>query len=54
MTVVDHATKMVHLIPCRMTRPQQAREATRLYWQHVVKLTRSSLGNPNQIGVPSL
>ena len=36
MTVVDHATKMVHLIPCKKT--TIAGEAARLYWQHVVKL----------------
>ena len=36
MTVVDHATKMVHLIPCRKT--TTVGEAARLYWQHVVKL----------------
>ena len=36
MTVVDRATKMVHLIPCKKT--TTAREAARLYWQHVVKL----------------
>ena len=36
MTVVDHATKMVHLIPCKKT--TTAGEAARLYWQHVVKL----------------
>ena len=36
MTVVDRATKMVHLIPCKKT--TTAGEAARLYWQHVVKL----------------
>ena len=36
MTVVDRATKMVHLIPCHKT--TTAGEAARLYWQHVVKL----------------
>ena len=36
MTVVDCATKMVHLIPC--TKTTTAGEAARLYWQHVVKL----------------
>ena len=36
MIVVDCATKMVHLIPCRKT--TRAGEAARLYWQHVVKL----------------
>ena len=36
MTVVDCATKMVHLIPCKKT--TTAGEAARLYWQHVVKL----------------
>ena len=30
MTVVDHATKMVHLIPCRKT--TTVGEPTRLYW----------------------
>ena len=38
MIVVDCATKMVHLIPCRKT--TTAGEAARLYWQHVVKLHR--------------
>ena len=36
MTVVDRATKMVHLIPCQKT--TTAGEAARLLWQHVVKL----------------
>ena len=36
MTVVDRATKMVHLIPCKKT--TTAGEATRFFWQHVVKL----------------
>ena len=36
MTVVDRATKMVHLIPC--TKTTTAGEAARLYWQHVVRL----------------
>ena len=36
MAVVDHATKMVHLIPCKKT--TTASEAGRLYWWHVVKL----------------
>ena len=36
MTVVDRATKMVHLIPC--TKTTMAGEAARLYWQHVVRL----------------
>ena len=35
MTVVDRATKMVHLIPC--TKTTTAGEAARLYWQHVVR-----------------
>ena len=34
MTVVDRATKMVHLIPCWKT--TTAGEAARLYWQQVV------------------
>ena len=38
MTVVDRATKMVHLIPYRKT--TTAGEAARLYWQHVVRLHR--------------
>ena len=36
MTMVDRATKMVHLIPCKKTTIPG--EATRLYWQHVVRL----------------
>ena len=36
MTVVDRATKMVHLIPCKKT--TTAGEAARLYWQHVVRI----------------
>ena len=36
MTVVDRATKMVHLIPCWKT--TTAGEAARLYWQQVVRL----------------
>ena len=36
MTVVDRATKRVHLIPCKKT--TTAGEAARLYWQHVVRL----------------
>ena len=36
MTVVDRATKMVHLIPCKKT--TTAGEAAWLYWQHVVRL----------------
>ena len=36
MTVVDRATKMVHLIPCRKT--TTAGEAAKLYWQHVIRL----------------
>ena len=36
MTVVDRATKMVHLIPCRKT--TTTGEAARLYWQQVVRL----------------
>ena len=36
MTVVDRATKMVHLIPCKKT--TTAGVAARLYWQHVVRL----------------
>ena len=38
MTVVNCATKMVHLIPCKKT--MTVGEAARLYWQHVVKLHR--------------
>ena len=36
MTIVDRATKMVHLIPCWKT--TTAGEAARRYWQQVVKL----------------
>ena len=36
MTIVDRATKMVHLIPCKKT--TTAGEAARLYWQQVVRL----------------
>ena len=36
MLVVDHATKMVHLIPCRKTMTTD--KATWLYKQHMVKL----------------
>ena len=36
MIVVDHATEMVHLIPCKKTKA--IGDATRLYWEHVVKL----------------
>ena len=36
MTVVDHVTKMVHLIPSKKT--MIAGEAARLYWQHMFKL----------------
>ena len=36
MTVVDCATKMVHLLPCRKT--MTVGEVARLYWQHVVRL----------------
>ena len=36
MTVVDRATKMVHLIPCQKT--TTAGEAARLYWQHVIRI----------------
>ena len=36
MTVVDRATKMMHLIPCQKT--TTAGEAARLLWQHVVRL----------------
>ena len=36
MTLVDCATKIVHLIPCRKT--TRVGEATQLYWQHMVKL----------------
>ena len=36
ITIVDRATKMVHLIPCEKT--TTVGESTRLYWQHVIKL----------------
>ena len=36
ITVVDCATKMVHLIPCRKT--TTVGEAAQLYWQHVIRL----------------
>ena len=36
MTIVDRATKMVHLIPCWKT--TTAGEVARLYWQQVVRL----------------
>ena len=36
MIVIDRATKMVHLIPCRKT--MTACEAAQLYWRHMVKL----------------
>ena len=36
MGVVDRATKMVHLIPCKKT--TTAGEAARLYWQQMIKL----------------
>ena len=36
LTVVDKATRMVHLIPCRKT--TTAAEAAKLYWDNVVKL----------------
>ena len=36
MIVEDHATKMVHLIPCKKT--TIASEATRLHWQPMFKL----------------
>ena len=36
MTIMDRATKMVHLIPCWKT--TTASEAARLYWQQVVRL----------------
>ena len=38
MTVVDCATKMVHLIPCKKT--TTLGEVAHLYWQHVVNLHR--------------
>ena len=36
MTVIDKATKMVHLIPCREA--MDAVETARLYWHHVASL----------------
>ena len=36
MTVVDRASKMVHLVACRKT--TTAGQAAKLYWQHIVKL----------------
>ena len=36
LTVVDKATRMVHLIPCRKS--TTAAEAAKLYWDNVVKL----------------
>ena len=36
MTVVDRATKMVHLIPCKKT--PMVGEVVRLYWQHMFRL----------------
>ena len=36
MTVMDRATKMVHLIPCKKT--TTIGKVAWLYWQHVVKL----------------
>ena len=36
MIVVDCATKMVHLIPCKKT--TTVGEDARLYWQHVIRL----------------
>ena len=36
LTVVDKATRMVHLIPCRKS--TTATEAAKLYWDNVVKL----------------
>ena len=36
MTVVDRATKMMHLIPCKKT--TTTGEATRLYWKPMAKL----------------
>ena len=35
-TVVDKATRMVHLIPCRKS--TTAAEAARLFWDHIVRL----------------
>ena len=36
LTVVDKATRMVHLIPCRKT--TTAAEAAKMYWDNIVKL----------------
>ena len=36
MVVVDHATKMVHLVPCRKTLTTSG--AAELYWRNIVKL----------------
>ena len=36
LTIVDKATRMVHLIPCK--RSITVAEIAKLYWDHVVKL----------------
>ena len=36
LTVIDKATRMVHLIPCK--KPVTAAETAKLYWDQVVKL----------------